>query len=54
MCTSGNSLVSQITQNNAAQLAADLCYLLGISAAEVDKYVLRHYDIVASNKKCPA
>lgn len=54
MCTSGNSLVSQITQNNAAQLVADLCYLLGISATEVDKYVLRHYDIVASNKQCPA
>lgn len=31
-----------------------LCKLVGISADQVDNYVLRHYDAVKSNKSCPA
>lgn len=51
-CTAGNYKVSSTTKENAAQLCAYLCKQLGISASEVDKYVLRHYDI--THKKCPA
>lgn len=54
MCTSGNYLVSEKTQINAAYLCAHLCKLIGITANTVDTYVLRHYDVVATNKKCPA
>ena len=51
-CTSGNYKVSDVTQQNAAYLCAHLCQLIGISAEQVDTYVLRHYDI--THKKCPA
>lgn len=52
MCTSGNYIVSDTTINNAAYLCAELCKYVGISASEVDAYVLRHYDVW--NKSCPA
>lgn len=51
-CTAGNYMISNTTIKNAAYLTAELCKLLGISASQVDKYVLRHYDI--THKKCPA
>lgn len=51
-CTAGNYKISDKTINNAAHLCAYLCEMLGIGADEVDKYVLRHYDI--THKKCPA
>lgn len=54
MCTSGNYLVSDKTQTNVAYLCAKLCEILGISISSVDDYVLRHYDVVKTNKKCPA
>ena len=52
MCTSGNFKISNKTQENAAYLCAYLCKKIGITANEVDKYVLRHYDV--THKKCPA
>lgn len=52
MCCSGGYQVSKKTQGNAAYLTAELCKLIGITAAEVDKYVIRHYDV--THKKCPA
>ena len=54
MCTSGKYQVSTITQSNAIYLTAMLCRKLGIQAHMVDKYILRHYDVVKTNKKCPA
>jgi N-acetylmuramoyl-L-alanine amidase CwlA len=51
-CTAGNYKVSAKTITNTAYLTANLCKRLGISANEVDKYVLRHYDV--THKKCPA
>lgn len=54
MCTSGSYLVAKTTQINAAYLCAYLCKMIGIDETEVDTYVLRHFDTVASNKKCPA
>jgi N-acetylmuramoyl-L-alanine amidase CwlA len=51
-CTAGNYKVSDKTIKNSAHLCAYLCKMLGISAKEVDTYVLRHYDI--THKKCPA
>lgn len=53
MCTSGSYNVSEKTQVNSAYLCANLCKRLGITANAVDKYVLRHYDCVKSNKACP-
>lgn len=53
MCTSGNYNVSEKTQVNSAYLCANLCKRLGVTASTVDKYVLRHYDCVKSNKTCP-
>ena len=52
MCTSGNYKVSKKTQENTAYLCAYLCKKLGITENEVDKYVLRHYDV--THKSCPA
>lgn len=52
MCCSGNYKVSKKTITNAAYLTAELCRLIGISAEQVDTYVLRHYDVWA--KSCPA
>jgi N-acetylmuramoyl-L-alanine amidase CwlA len=51
-CTAGNYKISTKTQKNAAYLCARNCELLGIKASQVDKYVLRHYDV--TGKKCPA
>lgn len=52
-CTGGNYTVSQTTINNAAALCASLCKTLNITANNVDTYVLRHYDVVKTNKQCP-
>lgn len=54
MCTSGNYLVSEKTQINAAYLCAYLCKMIGITANTVDTYVIKHFDAVKSNKRCPA
>lgn len=51
-CTAGNYKISETTKKNAAYLCAYLCKMIGVSASQVDTYVLRHYDI--SHKKCPA
>jgi len=51
-CTAGNYKISEKTKENAAHLCAYLCKMLGISAGEVDTYVVRHYDV--SHKNCPA
>lgn len=51
-CTAGNYKISATTIKNSAYLCAELCELLGITASQVDKYVLRHYDI--THKVCPA
>lgn len=51
-CTAGNYRVSARTITNTAYLTANLCKRTGISASEVDKYILRHYDV--THKKCPA
>lgn len=51
-CTAGNYKISTKTQQNAAFLCAYLCKMVGITAAQVDTYVLRHYDI--THKSCPA
>ena len=52
MCTSGGYKVSAKTKQNAAYLCAYLCRMLGISANQVDTYVLRHWDV--TDKNCPA
>lgn len=52
MCTSGDYKVSAKTKTNAAYLVANLCKRAGIKASELDKYLLRHYDITGKN--CPA
>lgn len=51
-CTAGNYKISTKTIKNSAYLCANLCKRIGITASEVDKYVLRHYDV--THKKCPA
>lgn len=51
-CTAGNYKISEKTKKNAAYLCAYLCKMLGISAGEVDTYVVRHYDV--THKNCPA
>lgn len=52
MCTSGNARISSKTKNNAAYVCAYVCKKLGISASQVDKYVLRHWDV--TRKDCPS
>lgn len=52
MCTSGDSKISDTTKENAAYVCAYLCKLIGITAGQVDTYVLRHYDV--THKACPA
>lgn len=44
-CTAGNYKISEKTKQNAAYLCAYICKMLSISAGEVDKYVLRHWDV---------
>lgn len=51
-CTAGNYKISQKTIKNAAYLCANLCKRLGITAENVDVFVLRHYDV--THKNCPA
>ena len=51
-CTAGNYKVSQKTKENAAYLCAHLCKILGITADQIDTYVVRHYDV--THKNCPA
>ena len=51
-CTAGDYKISNKTIKNSAYLCAYLCKMLGIKAKDVDKYVLRHYDI--THKICPA
>lgn len=51
-CTAGNYKVSTKTITNTAYLTANLCKRVGISASQVDKYILRHYDV--THKSCPA
>lgn len=51
-CTAGNYKISETTKENAAQLCAYICKLLGITASTVDTYVLRHWDV--TGKDCPA
>lgn len=51
-CTAGNYKISTKTQQNSAFLCAYLCKMIGIKAADVDTYVLRHYDV--THKNCPA
>lgn len=53
MCTSWNYTVSTQTQINTAFLTALLCKKFNIGVNEIDTYVVRHYDVVASNKQCP-
>lgn len=52
MCTSGNYLVSKKTQTNTIELVAYLCKMLNIT--DIDKYVIRHYDVGPGKKLCPA
>lgn len=52
MCCNGGYKMGEKTIENAAQLCASLCKYIGISASQVDTYVLRHYDV--SGKQCPA
>lgn len=52
MCCSGNYRISEKTEINAAHLCAALCRVLGIGADNVDKYVLRHWDVW--DKDCPS
>ena len=51
MCTSGNYKIDNKTITNAAYLCAELCKHLNIKSGDVDKYVLRHYDV--THKICP-
>lgn len=48
-CTAGNYDMSAKTVELSAQLCAALCKYLNIT--DVDKYVVRHYDV--SHKSCP-
>ena len=50
-CTDGNYTVSAKTQENTAYLCARLCQMLGVSANEVDTYVLTHHSV--TGKMCP-
>ena len=50
-CTDGNYMVSSKTQENTAYLCARLCKILGISASQVDTYVLTHNAV--TGKTCP-
>ena len=52
MCCSGNYIVSDRTIENTAHLVAELCKIVGITANDVDTYVIRHYDV--THKRCPA
>lgn len=51
-CTAGDYKISDTTVKNSAYLCAYLCKKIGITADQVDMYVLRHYDV--THKSCPA
>ena len=51
-CTAGNYKIGQKTIENGMYLCANLCKRLGITADQVDTYVVRHYDV--THKQCPA
>ena len=51
-CTAGNYKISEKTLTNSAYLVANLCKRLDITEKDVDKYVIRHYDV--THKTCPA
>ena len=51
-CTAGGYRIGEAAKRNSEHLCAELCRLLGITAAQVDTYVLRHYDV--THKSCPA
>ena len=51
-CTAGNFKIGKKAITNSVALVAELCKLLGIKAGDVDKYVIRHYDVIG--KICPA
>lgn len=51
-CTAGDYKASKKTIENTAYLCADMCKRVGIKSKDVNKCVLRHYDI--THKKCPA
>lgn len=51
-CTAGNYTASDKTITNTEYLCAELYKVLGIAADDVDRYVLRHYDVW--DKECPA
>ncbi len=51
-CTAGNFRVGNKAITNTIYLTAFLCKKLGIGANQVDKYLVRHFDVCA--KKCPA
>lgn len=48
-CTAGNYDMSAKTVELSAKLCAELCKYLGIT--DVEKYVVRHYDVI--HKECP-
>lgn len=54
MCCSGNYKVSAATQNLTIKTLAYLFKQLGWTKKDVDKRLLRHYDVGKNNKKCPA
>ena len=54
MCCSGNYLVSMKTQDLTIKLIAYLWKELGWKVEDVETRLVRHYDCVLSNKKCPA
>ena len=51
-CTAGNFKIGKNTIENAAQLTAALCRLIGVKDSGVDVHVLRHWDV--TRKECPA
>lgn len=51
-CTAGNYRISDKTKTNAVYLCAYLCKLIGVTASQVDTFVVRHYDV--TRKQCPA
>lgn len=52
MCCTNNYTISEETKENAAQLCAHICIMIGINTENVEKYVIRHWDVTGKN--CPA
>ncbi len=51
MCCSGDYKVSEKTIDIAVELCATLCRMFEIKKEEVDRFVVRHYDV--TRKNCP-